>query len=138
TYADSRCAHQVSELRGEVDEAVIQQRTGTRIHTSYLLARFRWLAAEHPQLWSRATTWMSLSEYVHLKLTGTTAAGTSVAAWTGLLDRRTADWDPILLSLAGARAEQLSPVQHPDQSLTGLSNQRLSSKTWALLAEAHW
>ncbi len=138
TYADARCADQVVELRGEVDEAVVQQRTGTRIHTSYLLARFRWLAAEHPKLWRKATRWLSLSEYVHLKLTGTTAAGTSVAAWTGLLDRRTADWDPILLSLAGASAEQLSPVQHPDQPLTGLTNQQLGAKTWAMLAEAHW
>lgn len=138
TYADSRCAPQVADLRGEVDESVVQQRTGTRIHTSYLLARFRWLAAEHPKLWHQATRWLSLSEYIHLKLTGSTVAGTSVAAWSGLLDRRTADWDPILLSLAGASAEQLSPVRHPDHPLEGLSNRALSAKTWAMLAQAHW
>src|SRR3954469_23904326 len=33
-YAASRCAGAVAELRAELDEPAVQQRTGTRLHTS--------------------------------------------------------------------------------------------------------
>ncbi|MGB8384377.1 MAG: hypothetical protein WCG47_24585 [Dermatophilaceae bacterium] len=36
TYADSRCAAQVGVLRGELAEGAVQQRTGRRLHSSYL------------------------------------------------------------------------------------------------------
>ena len=45
TYADSRSADAVTALREELDEHAVQQRTGTRLHTSYHAPRLRWLAA---------------------------------------------------------------------------------------------
>lgn len=143
TYADSRCAEDVATLRNELDETAVQQRTGTRLHSSYLAARFRWLQRTDPALVARVRRWMSLSEYVHLRLLGTTAAGTSVAAWTGLLNRHTADWDDEQLAVAGIDRSQLSPVHHPDQTLApdaghDPSRTGIRSKAWALLAGARW
>lgn len=139
TYADSRCSAQVARLRDEWDESAIQQRTGTRIHSSYLPARFAWLAQEHPDLMQRAARWMSLSEYVHLQLIGATAAGTSVAAWTGLLDRRTGDWDDPLLEQCGLERDRLNAVAPPSEPLVPTGNHTdLPSKVWAMVAEAHW
>ena len=74
TYADSRCAEQVAALRRELDEPAIQQRTGCRLHASYLAPRLRWLQATQPGAFAAATRWMSLGEYVYLRLLGTTAA----------------------------------------------------------------
>ncbi|MFW6599504.1 gluconokinase [Propionibacteriaceae bacterium Y2011] len=149
TYADSRCAPQVAELRNELDELEVQQRTGTRIHSSYLPARLRWLAVTRPELVASVRTWLSLSEYVHLQLLGVTGAGTSVAAWTGMLDRHTADWDPEMLAAAGISAEQLSPVHHPDQPLTdtgtghrvggrGSGKNSGRPKHWDVVADVPW
>lgn len=87
TYADSRCAAQVDRLRAVLDEDATQQRTGTRQHTGYLPPRFLWLQETDPDAVARVRRWMSLGEYAYLKLIGTTAAGTSTAAWTGMLDR---------------------------------------------------
>ena len=98
TYADSRCANQVVQLRRELDEMEVQQRTGCRLHTSYLTPRLRWLRDTAPDTFAAARQWMSLGEYVYLQLLGVTAAGTSTAAWTGMLDRRTGRWDPELLA----------------------------------------
>jgi len=98
TYADSRCANQVVQLRRELDEMEIQQRTGCRLHTSYLTPRLRWLRDTAPDTFAAVRQWMSLGEYVYLQLLGVTAAGTSTAAWTGMLDRRTGRWDPELLA----------------------------------------
>ena len=44
TYADSRAEKEAVRLRTEVDESEVHDRTGCHIHTSYLPARFRWLA----------------------------------------------------------------------------------------------
>ena len=82
TYADARCADEVAVLREELDEADVQQRTGTRIHTSYLAPRLRWFAQEQPDLAAQVSRWMSLGEYVLHRLIGTADPGTSTAAWT--------------------------------------------------------
>lgn len=119
TYADSRCAPQVAALRAELDEAAVQERTGCRLHTSYLPARLRWLRETEPGLTAEVARWLSLGELLALRLTGTAVVGTTTAAWTGLLDRRTGDWDPQMLAVAGVTADTLSPVQHPDRPFTG-------------------
>ncbi|MFC4555460.1 gluconokinase [Georgenia faecalis] len=132
TYADARCTDQVTALRAEIDELAVQQRTGTRLHSSYLPARLRWLRETDPGAFTRATRWLSLGEYLYLRLLGTTAVGTSTAAWTGMLDRRTGTWDAPMLEVAGLRADQLSPVHDPDRPLTGVDSH------WPVLAGAAW
>ena len=49
TYADSRPQLDVAALRKEMDEDAVQQRTGTRFHTSYLAPRFRCSLPRHPR-----------------------------------------------------------------------------------------
>ena len=68
-------------------------RTGTLIHTSYLPARFRWLARTQPELLAASRYWLSFGEYLLWQLTGCRAASYSVAAWSGLLNRRSLTWD---------------------------------------------
>lgn len=137
TYADSRSAAFVAPLRARLDEAVVQQRTGTRLHTSYLAPRLLWLQEEQPELVARVATWMSLSEYVQQRLLGATAAGTPVAAWTGLLDRRTGRWDEEVLRACGTTTAQLSAVQDPGIPLEGLDAARVAAR-WPALAGAAW
>lgn len=136
TYADSRCGAQVTALREELDEAAIHQRTGTRLHSSYLAPRLRWLRETQPEVFGRAARWMSLGEYVYLRLTGVTAAGTATAAWTGMLDRRTGAWDPELVAAAGINPEQLSEVRDPADPLRDVSAGVASR--WPALAGAAW
>ena len=118
TYADSRCSAEVDQLRQTLDEDATQQRTGTRQHTGYLPPRFLWLRETDPDTFGRVRSWMSLGEYAYLKLIGTTAAGTSTAAWTGMLNRREGTWDAELCALVGVEVEQFSPIAHPSQPLT--------------------
>jgi gluconokinase len=136
TYADSRCAAQVSELRRKLDERVIQQRTGCRLHASYLAPRLAWLRDTMPDTFSSVQDWRSLGEYIYLQILGMTAAGTSTAAWTGMLDRRTGDWDPELLDVCGVREEQLSEVRDPDQPFTEVD--AAIRGRWPALAGASW
>jgi gluconokinase len=86
TYADSRCAPQATALRRELDEGEVQQRTGCRLHSSYLAPRLRWLRQTMPDRFRAVARWMSLGEYAYLRLLGVAAAGTSTApgpaCWT--------------------------------------------------------
>src|SRR5947209_5318120 len=136
TYADSRCGPQVTELRRELDEEDVQQRTGCRLHSSYLPARLRWLRETDPDRFGAARHWMSLGEYAYLRLLGKTAAGTATAAWTGLLDRRTGQWDPGMLAAAGIETEQLSRVRDPDEPLVDVADD--VATRWPVLADARW
>jgi gluconokinase len=135
TYADSRCVAQVGDLRRELDERVIQQRTGCRLHASYLTARLRWLRDTMPDTFRCVHHWMSLGEYIYLQILGVTAAGTSTAAWTGMLDRRTGLWDQELLDVCGVGEEQLSEVRDPDQPITEVD---AAVRRWPALAGAAW
>lgn len=136
TYADSRCAEQLAGLRGELDEPAALQRTGARLHTSYLAPRLRWLRETDPEAWGRARRWMSLGEYVHLRLLGTARAGTATAAWTGMLDRRTGRWDEPLLLACGLDAEQFNPLADPHEPIPDVAAS--VAERWPVLEGAAW
>ncbi|MEU4690124.1 gluconokinase [Actinoplanes sp. NPDC023714] len=127
TYADSRSAGQVTALREELDERAVQQRTGTRLHTSYHAPRLRLLAGVP------AARWWSLGEYVWQRLIGQPLAGTSTVAWTGLLDRRTGEYDAELLAAAGIGPDRLSPPRDMAQPVLSPAPAR-----WPALARAAW
>lgn len=135
TYADSRCSPQVSYLRSILDEDETQQRTGTRQHTGYLPPRFLWLKQTAPDTFARVERWLSLGEYAWLRLIGTTAAGVSTAAWTGMLNRHEGTWDRTLCDVAGVDAAKLSPIAAPDHPLTPTTR---VGATWPNLADAVW
>lgn len=134
TYADSRCTPQLASLLAKFDVDELHERTGTRLHTSYLAPRLLWLKQTDPDAFKAARHWMSLGEYVQLQLAGTTAVATSTAAWTGLLDRHTGDWVAALLDAAGVAADQFSPINDPDEPIKGAS----SGTKWPALAESEW
>jgi len=133
TYADSRSADAVTAMRAELDEYAVQQRTGTRLHTSYHAPRLRWLATAQPRVVAEAASWWSLGEYVLARLAGQPLAGTSTVAWTGLLDRRTGEFDAELLAAAGVGPEEFSPPRDAPQPASSAALRR-----WPALARAAW
>ena len=110
TYADTRADVEVTQLRSDFNEESIHDRTGCHFHPSYLPARFRWLARNRPDLFHRADRWVSIGEYLELKLFGQTAVSYSVASWTGLLNRLSLEWDEQLLAALPVKRGQLSPL----------------------------
>lgn len=139
TYADTRNANATQAFRVELgaDGAeAAHQRTGCLIHTSYVPSRLRWLAEEQPQWFRAAKRWVSVGEYVYHQLFGQWRVSYSVAAWTGMLNRRALVWDAEWLSYLPVTSEQLSPMgdlSTPCQGLQGDWAQR-----WPTLAQIPW
>jgi gluconokinase len=136
TYADTRSAAMVPGLRADFDEAETHQRTGCLFHPSYLPARLRWIAEARPDWLRNSTRWVSLGEYLELRLFGQTAVSYSAAAWTGLLDRRRLCWDEPLLAGLPIDVEQLAPLVDASAARRGL--QPAFAARWPALAEAPW
>lgn len=136
TYADSRCAAQANALATALDVADLHERTGARIHTSYLAPRLQWLREEHPEIFARTHRVMALGEYAAAKLLGEPVLGTASAAWSGMLDRRTGQWDEPLLAATGVDAQLLGEPRNPSQSAP-ISGTPLAQRL-PVLADAVW
>ena len=138
-YGDTRAAQQADDLRARLDEEYFHQRTGTRFHSSYLPARFLWWQQEKPEEFARVRRWISIGEYLLLKLFGErqdVAASYSVASWTGLLDRVHLDWDDELLQHLPVKREQLSRLVDANFAWRGMKKE--FAARWPELAEAAW
>jgi gluconokinase len=139
TYADTRNAPDAEALRQALGAdflAAAHDRTGCLLHTSYLPARFRWLERTHPEWLRSSVYWLSFGEYLYWKLLGKRVASVSVAAWTGLLDRRTLMWDATWLDQLPLRADQLSPLGDVDEPLSGLLPPW--AERWPALQDLPW
>lgn len=136
TYADSRCAPQLAQLRAELDESAVHQAVGARLHTSYHAPRLLWLARTRPEVFRRTVRFVSLGEYVWTALAGVDAAATSTMAWTGMLNRHTGDLDEDLLSATGTRREQFAPIADPEDVTP--ARDPATHRRWPALAAARW
>ena len=136
TYADSRAEKEAARLRTEVDESEVHDRTGCPIHTSYLPARFHWLATSRPDVFRRVDRWLSIGEYMEMVLFGETCVSYSVASWSGLLDRHQLIWDEPLLNKLALEVARLSPLVDINAPKHGLC--RKFASRWPVLKNLPW
>lgn len=120
TYADTRCAEDARRLRRDHDEAETLQRTGCRIRANYLPAKIAWLKRTQPEVMGRVRWLASLSDAVGYRLFGRMRTGVSIASWSGLLNRRTADWDAQWLQALGVSGSCLPPIAGDGEVMEGL------------------
>jgi gluconokinase len=134
TWADTRARGAAAALRRELDPKATHARTGCVLHASYLPAKLRWLREHEPDAYARTARWMSLGEYLYLKVLGEARAGHGMASATGLYDQRAKRWDRTLLSHLVVGEETLSPIGDAPQS--GL--RAPFARRWPALARAAW
>ncbi len=132
TWADTRAAGMVGEVRGQADTERLHAATGALPHTTYWTVKLPWLARTvHP----KPASYLGLSEYVTTALLGEPRASVSMASGTGLLDLATQAWDPDALDLAGvdeAAVPGLLPPGWRGRLTTELA------RRWPALAGAAW
>jgi gluconokinase len=136
TYADTRSEGEVVKLRAEFDERVVHDRTGCHFHPAYLPALFRWFDRDQKEFFQRVARWVSIGEYLELKLFGDAAVSFSVASWSGLLDRYKLAWDEPLINALPVRMEQLSRLTDSNSPRRGLLPE--FAKRWEDLRDVAW
>src|SRR6266542_257742 len=135
-YADPRNAAEADALRRTLDERAVHDRTGCLLRTSYWPARLAWVRRTQPDVWRAAAHWITLGEYLELRLFGRCRVSFSVASWSGLLDRHRLAWDAPLLDLLGITPDQLSPVVDVGEPLSGLTG--TYAARWPALRSIPW
>ncbi|MYD92194.1 MAG: gluconokinase [Chloroflexi bacterium] len=121
TYADTRCAADAADLRQEWDVPASYDRTGTPLHASYLPARLRWLRRTQPHVVRQVARWITFGEYASQRLFGRPCGlGLSLAAWSGMLNRRELDWDLATLGALNVDPSSLGAIDPVGDPLRGL------------------
>jgi gluconokinase len=136
TYADTRAAADAEALRERLDERAAHERTGCMLRASYWPARLAWFQHTQPETWRSAARWITLGEYLELKLFGQSRASYSAASWSGLLDRRRLEWDAPLLDALGLAPERFGQLADVDAPLRGLREPYAGR--WPALAQVPW
>lgn len=134
SWADTRSRHAAGRLRQVLDERTIHLRTGCRFHPSYLPAKLLWFSETQAGRFRQAARWMSIGEYLYLRLFGRGTVSTSMASATGLFDLASCGWDEELLAALPVQPEQLSPIE--DAPVRGLS--KAFARRWPSLKDAPW
>ncbi len=109
TWADSRAFAEAAAVKEE-HGGELYRRTGCPLHATYWLPKLLWTRRHAPELFSSAHLWVTLKDYVVLRLTGSLAIDASNAAATGLMNLERGVWDDLPLSLAGISPDQLPPI----------------------------
>ncbi|HEY0546456.1 MAG TPA: gluconokinase [Pyrinomonadaceae bacterium] len=136
TWADTRAASAVAELKEIFDERETHARTGCRFHPSYWPAKLLWLRRERADVFRSAARWMSLSDLLLERFFGETKTSVSMASATGLFDQRTLAWDEEMLSRLGVASEQLSPIAARSKTFSGLKQEY--ARRWPQLRASRW
>lgn len=136
TYADTRSDAAADTLRRQLNEADVWQRTGTPLRTSYLPALFSWLKREQPQQFDRVDRWMTLGEWLFEQFFGGSTVTHSAAAWTGLLNRQSLQWDHDLLDHLHLDPAQFGTLADVDHAVEGL--QEPWASRWPQLRNVPW
>jgi gluconokinase len=115
TWADNRSSKWTEKIKEEMNGHNIYLRTGTPIHPMSPLSKLTWLKNDQPELFSKAYKFISIKEYVFLKLFGEYVIDYSIASATGLFNLKSLAWDEEALKIAGVDEEKLSkpvPTTH--------------------------
>jgi len=134
SYADTRSAADADSLAQKLDAADLHQRTGCRPHSSYHPAKLRWLAQTQTALYVSVRRWMDVGTFVYEKWFGRECpCSTSVAAWSGLLNRESVTWDAEILAVLGLGESRLPVLSDYSAPQRGLSSEYASR--WSVLAD---
>lgn len=134
TWADTRGAAAVKELRRRFDERAVHLRTGCRFHASYWPAKLHLIREYQPETYDSVRCWLSFGDYLVLRLFAETATSVSMASATGLFNQHSKRWDDELLRDLNISCETLPEISRTDRVFYGLTGEYV--ERWPQLMNA--
>lgn len=141
-WNDARCGVQKEAYLQEVGEAEsMYQKTGWRLGNGLLAMEIRWMKESEPELFEKTAMFLSVPDYISMKMTGVPAVDLSDAGINQLADIRSGGYDPEILKFAGITEDKLPKIVHSGDvigHLTEEAAQAMGLSTDAVLvAGAH-
>lgn len=107
-WNDARCTEQCTAFEHEVGEpSVMYQKTGWKLIPALPALEIRWIKDNRPEVFQRTAKFLTVPDFISLKMTGTAACDLSGAGINQLCDIRRGCYDEQLLRFAGITEDQL-------------------------------
>ena len=141
-WNDARCSVQHEEYLKEVGPAeTMYEMTGWKLGRCLLPLEIRWLRENEPEIFEKTAMFLSVPDYVSLKMTGRAAVDLSDLGINEMGDIRKAAYDERLLRFCGITEKQLPDIVRSGEVIGHLTEQAaeelgLSTDT-VLVAGAH-
>lgn len=141
-WNDIRFQEQMDAFVREVGASDIMYRlTGWKLSPGLPALAIRWLKDNEPDVFAKTALFLSVPDYIAMKMTGIPAVDISNAGINQLCDIRAGEYSPQLMDFAGIKKEQLPKLVRsgtPIGQLTAKAAQSLGLSTDTLLvAGAH-
>lgn len=118
TWLDVRSNAQAEKISLKIEPERFYEITGWRLSPSSMICKLLWLKENQKEIYEKADTFFTTSDYVYYKLTGKKVIDYTSAAMTGLFDIHTCDWNEELLSIVGLSKDRL-PTLMPCGTVIG-------------------
>ena len=123
-WSDKRCADQKEAYLREVGEAdTMYQKTGWKLGNGLNANQIRWMRDNEPENFARTKLFLSVPDYISLKMTGIAACDMSDAGINQLANIREFTYDPQLLAFAGITEAQLPKLVRSGEVIGHLTEQ---------------
>ena len=121
TWADARSEEIVTETLNKPIAEKLYVKTGTPIHPMSPLFKIIWLREHEPEIFAKASKFISIKEFIWYRLFKQYQIDYSIASATGLFDVDNLEWNPESLDLAGISQDRLSEPVNTSYNRKSLS-----------------
>ena len=141
-WNDGRGSAQMEAYIREVGEAeTMYQKTGWRLGRAMLAIESRWMKDNEPELFQKTAMFLSVPDYISMKMTGIPAVDMSDAGNNQFANIRTGCYDPEILEFSGVTEAQLPKLVHSGDVIGNLTAEAAEamglSTDCVLVAGAH-
>lgn len=110
-WNDGRFTDQESAFRVEVgDDDVMYRRTGWHLSNILPAMAIRWIKDNQPEIFNKTKMFLSVPDYISMKMTGVAAVDLSDAGINQLCNIQTGEYDDTLLGFAGITRDMLAKI----------------------------
>lgn len=106
-WHDKRCVDEAAYMRGHELEKYIYEKSGWLLTEGLNLLQIMWMKKHRPELFQKTELFLSVPDFMALKMTGKAVIDPSNAGINQLSDIRKLTWDDSLLKLAGIQSKHL-------------------------------
>lgn len=123
-WNDHRCEAERQAYLQEVGPAeTMYEKTGWRLGKGLLTLQIRWMKDHEPELYEKTAMFLSVPDYISLKMTGIAAVDLSDLGINQLGDIRRGCYDPALLEFAGITERKLPKILRSGEVIGNLTEQ---------------
>jgi xylulokinase len=122
-YDEQRTVKQLASLSKKMDAKYFYNTTGLYPSAIHSVFKWLWLKEEKPKVWQKTKHWLSVTDFIGYKLSGTAFMEAGQAARTMAYDVVKNQWSDDILKAAGLSTTFLPPVVPATTPLGGITKE---------------